>query len=276
MDVRHANLVPRFATSAAHARAIVATDGAALVAGIGSVEEAIAFGETMLGPRMVRVRPQFEATKASGDLSRIIVDAQPVDQRGRKRHLGSHDRQQPAHNDGYAFGDYAPDHMFLYCERPCALGGASFLVDALKLVSLLGEDDPDFAAFAWDVPIDHSEPNFPQDSFAPIARMVSGGRAQVRSHPYQAPVLGPDEDAHWPHVRTWGTAVMEARANGPRFRARAGDMICIDNYRMLHGRDGFVDEDRMMTSIWAWTTDAVAIPDGPLNIAQPDMAALRT
>ena len=30
-----------------------------------------------------------------------------------------------------------------------------------------------------------------------------------------------------------------------------------------------------MVSIWAWATDAVAIPDGPLDIAVPDLAALR-
>ena len=31
-------------------------------------------------------------------------------------------------------------------------------------------------------------------------------------------------------------------------------MICIDNYRMLHGRDAYVDVERMVVSIWGWTT----------------------
>lgn len=274
MDLRHANLVPRAATGPAHARAIVAAEGAALVSGIGSVDEAVAFGRRMLGERTVRIAPQFEATKESMERSRPIVDAQPVDERGRKRDLGDYRLQQPAHNDGYAFGDFAPDHMFLYCRTPCTVGGASFLVDGLQLLSILGESDPELVEFAWEVPIDHSEPNFPQGRAAPIARLTAGGRAQVRSHPYQAPVQGPDEEAHWPLVRRWGMAVAEARSTGPRFRARAGDLICIDNYRMFHGRDGYVDVDRTMVSIWAWTTDAVAIPAGPLSIAEPDMAAL--
>ena len=275
MDVRSANLIPRFATTPQHARALVAIDGAALVSGIESVDHAIAYGYRMLGDRAVRVRTQFEATKATMDIEKPVVAAQPVDERGRKRDLGTYDKQQPAHNDGFAFGDFAPDHMFLYCEKPCSIGGANFLVDALRLASLLGEDDPDFASFLWDVPIDHSEPNFPQHSPAPIARFVAGGRVQVRSHQYQAPVLGPDEAAQWPWVNKWGEAVMLARAAGPRFRANAGDMICIDNYRMLHGRDGYVDVDRKMVSIWAWTTDAIAIPEGTLDIASPDMASLR-
>lgn len=275
MDVRTANLIPHFATTPQHARALVALDGAALVSGIESVEHAIAYGYQMLGDRAVRVRTQFEATKASMDANAPVIASQPVDERGRKRDLGNYEKQQPAHNDGFAFGDFAPDHMFLYCEKPCSIGGASFLVDALRLASLLAGEDPDFASFMWDVPIDHSEPNFPQNNPVPIARMVAGGRVQVRSHPYQAPVLGPDEAAQWPAVRKWGESVMQARATGPRFRANPGDMICIDNYRMLHGRDGYSDVERKMVSIWAWTTDAVAIPDGNLDITTPDMAALR-
>ena len=275
MDVRSANLIPRFATTPQHARALVALDGAALVSGIESVDHAIAYGYQMLGDRAVRVRTQFEATKATMDIEKPVVAAQPVDERGRKRDLGSYDKQQPAHNDGFAFGDFAPDHMFLYCEKPCSIGGANFLVDALRLASMLAEDDPEFASFLWDVPIDQSEPNVPQHNPAPIARMGAGGRVQVRSHQYFAPVLGPDEAAQWPSVKKWGEAVMLARAAGPRFRANAGDMICIDNYRMLHGRDGYVDVDRKMVSIWAWTTDAIAIPEGTLDIASPDMASLR-
>ena len=52
-------------------------------------------------------------------------------------------------------------------------------------------------------------------------------------------------------------------------------MICIDNYRILHGRDAYVDTDRTMVSIWAWTSDAVAIPQSKLDIETPDLAALR-
>ncbi len=275
MDFGDANLIPRRATSVEHARALVALDGACLLSGVESVDDTIAFGYRMLGDRAVRVATQFEATKARIEMNAPIVAAQPVDERGRKRTFAPIEVQQPAHNDGYAFGDFSPDHMFLYCAKPCSIGGASFLVDALKLGTMLSEDDPDFASFFWDQPIDHSEPNFPQNNPVPIARLTKGGRVQVRSHPYQAPLLGPDESSHWPFVEKWGRAVASARSRGPRFRAEAGDVICIDNYRMLHGRDGYIDPDRMMVSIWAWTTDAVAIPAVALDIASPDMAALK-
>lgn len=269
MDLRTANRMPTRALSPAEARGLVALDGAALVSGLASLDEAVAFAGSVLGERRVKLAPQFEATKASMDRTGPIVAAQAVDERGRKRMLGSYDKTQPAHNDGYAFGDFAPDHVFLYCERPCPIGGASFLVDALRLVTLLGADDPELARFCWEVPIDHSEPNFPQGSLAPIARLTNGGRAQVRSHPYQLPALGPHEAEHLPWVKRWGMAVAEARSTGPRFRLEAGQLICIDNYRMLHGRDAYVDTDRKVVSIWGWTTSAVAVPDIALDIAEP-------
>jgi hypothetical protein len=274
IDVRQANLVPAKAQTPAQAAALVQLDGAALVSGLPTVDDAVAFARDMLGSRAVKVAPQFEATKASSDISAPIVAAQPVDARGRKRMLGRHDMIQPAHNDGYGFGDFAPDHIFLWCGRPCPTGGASFLVDALELATILSSEDPALADFLWTVPIDHSEPNFPQGVDAPIARITAGGRAQVRSHPYQLPVVGPDEEAHMPCVEKWGRAVAEARNTGPRFRLEAGQMVCIDNYRMLHGREAYQDEGRLVVSIWGWTHEAVAIPDAVLDITTPNVAEL--
>jgi hypothetical protein len=68
-------------------------------------------------------------------------------------------------------------------------------------------------------------------------------------------------------------AVAEARSTGPRFRLEAGQMVCIDNYRMLHGREAYVDVDRRVVSIWAWTTSAINIPAGQLSITEPVVPA---
>lgn len=275
MDVTAANLVPQLATTPQQARALVALDGAALVAGIASENAALCFGRSMLGERAVSVRSQFDATKERQNAEVASVAAQPIDDRGRKRYHPRHDEIQPAHNDGFSFGDHAPDYMFLYCERPCTLGGTSFLIDALKLATIVASEDRAFGRFCWEVPIDHSVPNFPQASYAPIARQVAGGRVQVRCHPDLAPEPGPFEDDHWPMLRKWLAAVEHARDRGPRFAAKAGDLICIDNYRMLHGRTAYADANRKMVSIWAWSTDAVAMPAGELDLVTPNLAALR-
>jgi hypothetical protein len=269
MDLRTANCNPRLATSPEHARALVALDGAAVVGGISTVADAVAFGERMLGARAIRVRPQFEATKEHHDTETAAFAELGADERGRERYQGGISDMQPAHYDGFGFGDFAPDHMFLWCERPCPQGGASFLVDGLALVNLLGSDDPELARQLWEVDVDHSEPHFPGGAVSPIARTLPGGRVQVRAHPSQAALAGPEEAASAAVLARWTEAVATARANGPRFRVVPGEMICIDNYRMFHGRDGYVDTARKLHSIWAWTTSAVAVPDGELDIARP-------
>jgi hypothetical protein len=271
MDLRSANLFPQLAASPDHARALVATDGAAIAERVDSLESAVAFGEAMLAGHGLRVRPQFEATRARQEADKAVIDTQPMDERGRKRDYGSFDRIQPAHNDGYGFGDFAPEYMFLWCERPCAKGGGSFLVDGIKLLALLSAEDPEFGRFAWEVPIDHSEPNFPQGNLVPIARVVPGGRVQVRHHPYQAAAVGPDEAAHARFVAKWSQSVSDARDSGVRFRLAPGQLLCIDNYRMLHGREAYVDPNRKVVSIWAWTKASVAAPAGEVSIITPNV-----
>jgi hypothetical protein len=103
---------------------------------------------------------------------------------------------------------------------------------------------------------------------------VPSGRNQVRYHPYLAPIAGESEEAQWPLVKQWSEAVIHVRDSGPMFRAEAGEMICIDNYRVLHGRDGYTDPGRELYSIWGWSSDAVAVPQQALDIVQPDLAAL--
>jgi hypothetical protein len=271
MDVSSASFIPRKVTSAEEAREVVASEGAVVVTGVADEAAAVALGRRIMGERALRCGTQFEATKAGGRREAMMVDAQPADSRGRKRNFGSAEERMVAHNDGFAFGDYAPDHLFLWCERPAARGGDSFLIDTARLLDLLAADSAsaDLADFCRTVDIDHSEPNYPQGTYAPIARRTPSGRFQGRYHPYLAPVEGAAEAAHWAFVRRWETAVNVARDTGPMFRAQAGEMICVDNYRVLHGRDGYNDPLRKVCSIWGWSTDAVAVPDGPLDIVVP-------
>jgi hypothetical protein len=173
------------------------------------------------------------------------------------------------HNDGFSFGDFAPDYLFLWCERPAMPdGGDSFLVDAYKLVQLLAHDDEtsDLAAFCWSEDIDQSEP---------LARRVPSGRVQVRSNPYFMAKEGPLEAIHEPMVRRWQELVQAARDDGPTFRAEAGDLICVDNYRVLHGRYEYQDVARTLYSIWGWTTEGIAVPNESLDISAPVVPTAR-
>ena len=267
MDVGSAALVPRRVSTPEEAREVVEVEGAALVSGIADSDAAMDFGRAMLGDDLVRIGRQIEATKARAEVEGAKVELQPADARGRKRQL-SRDTTvpMPPHNDGFAFGDEAPDRLFLLQARPAADGGENFLIDGLALVDLLPAE---VAEFVRTTDVDHSEPGFPQAAHSPILRTTPAGGVQVRHHPYLAPVLGPDEQAHWPLVQAWLDAVVAARDSGARFRMEAGEMAVVDNYRVFHGRHGYSDPNRLLYSIWGWTTAAVAVPHRALDIVNP-------
>jgi len=272
MDLGSACLVPRRVSSPAEARKVVEAEGAAVVGGISDESAAIAFGREMLGPQLVRIGRQIEATKQRASEDGAVVAAQPADARGRKRAISADTSlPMPPHNDGFAFGDRAPDRLFLLSARPAAQGGESFLVDGLALVDELAKDpaNAELVHFVRNVDIDHSEPGFPQHAFSPILRTTPAGRPQVRHHPYLAPIMGEREAEQWPLVRGWLDAVTAARDAGPRFLLAAGDMALVDNYRIFHGRHGYNDPARRLYSIWGWTTSAVQVPSGELDIVNP-------
>jgi hypothetical protein len=275
MDFSGASIVPRRVDSPASAREEVAARGAALLSGLADAEAAFAAGREFLGADLRRFGLQFEASKDKQEAEAAMVAGQPADERGRKRRFTATEERMAPHNDGFGFGDFGPDYLFLWCGRPDAAGqGASFLVDGLMLVDLMAADPDylDIARFAWETDIDQSEPNFPLAAHAPIARRLPSGRVQVRHHPFQAPVPGqaPDiEVAQAALISGWSAAVSRARDTGPMFQAAAGDMICVDNYRVTHGRDGFSDPGRVMLSIWGWSATAIAVPEGPLDIVRP-------
>jgi alpha-ketoglutarate-dependent taurine dioxygenase len=248
-DLAEACVVPRRVSSPEEARDAVAAEGAAIVSGIADEEAAIAFGRAMLGDDLRRIGRQIEATKKRGEEESAKVAEQPADARGRKRmFVTDTSLPMPAHNDGFAFGDYAPDRLFLFSARPARTGGESFLVDGVAVLDILERDpaNAEMVRFCRTVDIDHSEPNFPQGTYSPILRTTPAGRPQVRHHPYLAPVVGPDEAAQWPFVKHWTAAVTAARDTGPRFRLEAGEMACVDNYRLFHGRHGYTDPARLL------------------------------
>jgi hypothetical protein len=276
MDFSQASVVPRRVSTPAEARAEVDVRGAAILPGLADQEAAFAAGRAMLSDDCRRFGPQFEATKATQEAEAAAVAGQPADERGRKRRFSATEERMVAHNDGFGFGDFGPDYLFLWCGRPDAHGeGASFLVDGRRLLELMALDPEyaDVAAFCWATDIDQSEPNFPLAAYAPIARCLpDSGRVQVRHHPFQAPVPGqaPDADAaQQALIERWSRAVTAARDSGPMFHAAAGDLICVDNYRLTHGRDGYRDPERVMLSIWGWSSAAIAVPQGPLDIVRP-------
>lgn len=275
MKWTEASVVPVRVFSTDEVSDLVRRDGAAILTGVPDERTALSAGLRSLGTKGVRIGRQIEATQRNEAAQARAVAEQPSDDKGRKRAFTLATERMPPHNDGYAFGDFAPDHLFLWCERPAAVGGDSFLVDTSRLLDLFAADpdNADMIPFCWNVAVDHSEPNYPQDRLQPLVRLTPRGRFQGRYHPYLSAADGPTRERDRTFVRRWEHAVLSARDHGPMFRLEAGDLLCIDNYRMLHGRDSHNDPRRRLCAIWGWSTDAVSLPEGALDINDPWAAA---
>jgi gamma-butyrobetaine dioxygenase len=177
---------------------------------------------------------------------------------------------QTGHTDGFAYGDAYPDYIFLLCVRAATSGGESFVVDTYALLDALRDSadpaDRDFHAFLTNEPVEQTEPDF-RSSFAPVVLDNGNGRRMSRWTPVQRPgaELPPAEFArHAALLDRWKAMAHEASLQAPRFTLQPGETICLDNYRMLHGRTGFDDIERTLWRIWAWTTEALHVPDGML------------
>ena len=47
----------------------------------------------------------------------------------------------------------------------------------------------------------------------------------------------------------------------PRFLLHPGDLLCLDNYRVFHGRETYSGFDRLLHKLWAWSEWSFGIPD---------------
>jgi alpha-ketoglutarate-dependent taurine dioxygenase len=219
------------------------------------------------------------ALRVLGSLEPIVPDPAPIKEGG-----GNRDRAyitsslneslavkfQSGHTDGFAYGDHYPDYIFLLCVKAAVSGGESFLIDTYAILdALTASGDPDDAAFATfltSVPVEQTEPGF-RFSVAPVIGSNGRGRRMSRWTPVQKPAAGLPAAEHarqaaW--LARWTELTYRASLDAARFMLAPGDAICIDNYRMLHGRTGFDDLDRELWRIWAWTTESLGAPDGLL------------
>jgi len=253
---------PRRVADPAEAFALVRAEGAAILTNAGSSRE----------------DARGIAQRVLGSLSPVIPDPAPIKEGG-----GNADRRydapgldaltvpfQTGHTDGFAYGDAYPDYIFLLCVRAAASGGESFVIDTYALLDALRDsskpDDRAFYAFLTGEPVEQTEPDF-QSSFAPVVLDNGRGRRMSRWTPVQrpGPGLAPAEfERHAALLERWKTIAHEASLRASRFTLQPGETICLDNYRMLHGRTGFDDTERTLWRIWAWTTEALRVPEGML------------
>lgn len=199
------------------------------------------------------------------------------------------------HIDGcMAFGDHYPDLVFLLCERQAAAGGESFIVDGQRLVGAIASDPTQRALsrFLWEVKLEQSRPDGvgpagngkPAPTRRPVASRTCAGRLTVRRHQHQRLL---DDAAPRPsdrhHLAAWARRNEEAARTAPRFLLQPGDLLCLDNYRVFHGREPYTGDNRILHKLWAWSDMAFGLPSvsdlapgRPPRSAAPDLTSRRS
>jgi len=237
-----------------HVRTLVERDGAAILTGWGtSPDHAVEAAHAVFGDDVLQA-PLPSEVRAGGD---------------RDRRLPSIDHTTPLlpHTDGFAYGDRYPDYFLLSCAHASPEGGESYLVDGEAVVDHLAgrPGGRDVVQRLQDVAIDQTEPGM-QRSVTPVIRRTAAGRLMLRRFPYQRPAddsADPVCDAAM--IDAWRDAIATAGNAAPRFKLQAGDVVVVDNYRMMHGREAYADLDRLMWRVWVWTTASYGVPGGPLH-----------
>lgn len=242
-------VTPR-AASFDDAGAVLATDGVVRVPGAGDDPEVLVVAAARsLGGRL---RELFGIRPQGGTDS-------PV--------LGLHNDgaflEGDVHGRTVRLRDPDEDFLLMHCSAPAPSGGDSVLVDGYALADRLATDDPGLHAFLTGTDVDffgsrvnppRGVPNTPL-----LRRMIEhtrGGRRAVRASDYALPVpREPQWDEHLGRIEEYADLLATAFEAAPRFRLDAGDLLILDNYRFLHGRDAFTGS-RALHVLSVRTTEA--------------------
>ncbi|MFQ1002885.1 TauD/TfdA family dioxygenase [Modestobacter sp. SSW1-42] len=247
--VRGTGVVPERAP-VADAGALLARDGAVVVAEPGPGPEALpVVAAQVWGDRLRRLFTVRPLRQTSGELLGLHSDGAyvVVDDHGAAAELRSLDE----------------DGLLQRCVHPSAQGGDSFLVDGYALVDALAEGLPDLHAFLTGVEVDYFggwvDPPREVPRTPLIRRLVEhtrAGRRVVRHSETAVPAPRvPGAAGHDACLDLWADVLATVTEVAPRFRLDAGEVLVVDNHRLLHGREAFTGR-RDMDVLTVLTADA--------------------
>lgn len=229
--------------------ALVERDGAAILTGrSGDPRELVLAAADLLGTRLRTVFPVRHKTEQDAgplalhsDGANVVVDV---------------------HGRAVRLRDPDEDYLFQLCQAPAPSGGDSVLVDGYRLLDRLRTGHPALHTFLTTADVDFFGPNRTARGVPPIPvirRLVEhtrAGRLVVRASAGAEPApQEPDAAAHSRMLRTYADVLTATAAAAPRFRLAAGEILVVDNYRMIHGRDGFRGQ-RSMCILTVRSSDA--------------------
>mmetsp|Transcript_35333 Transcript_35333/g.82548 ORF Transcript_35333/g.82548 Transcript_35333/m.82548 type:complete len:310 (+) Transcript_35333:100-1029(+) len=203
------------------------------------------------------------------------------------------------HTDGYIYGNHLPDYIMLLVESQSAVGGENFVIDGKAVLRRL-ESHPHYSLLT-SMSVDLSEKVASggqvdgREAIGPLFQEVAPSnrlswRRQLQTQakdkfwggkktfedvaPYQS-LWAPLDNMDAAQSKTCkevlellDATVQQEAASAPRFKVSPGEVLLVDNWRMLHGREGFPMEQqesqtpRRLWRVWLWTKDSQGLPDG--------------
>lgn len=171
-----------------------------------------------------------------GELFDVRTEPRPVDLAYTPVALSAH-TDQP-------YRSPVPGLQFLHTIVNDAPGGASTMVDGLAAAEALAEADPEAHAVLTTLPIEfrYDIGSDMKRAEAPLIERASDGTfRQMRFSPRLD--FAPHADADLLDIYYRGRRWLAAALNDPtrqlNYRMRSGDVVVVDNHRVLHGRTAF-------------------------------------
>lgn len=181
-----------------------------------------------------------------------MVECQPIRPVPDGTSFASSQAIAPLHTDSQDFLGVSPGVQVMICKRAAQRGGESHLVDGWRLLDRLARDKPALHRELIATPRHHRF--YFGDVIAPTVCRRRGHVAWTYS-PAHGDALG------------WMIADEVAREPVIALSIQTGEVLVVDNHRMLHGRAAFDDPRREFLRLLAWMP-------APLS-AQPDVPCFR-
>jgi gamma-butyrobetaine dioxygenase len=149
----------------------------------------------------------------------------------------------PPHNDNAQYTN-PPSGQVLAMLINEATGGESVVVDAWTIVEQLDAIDPDAAAVLSRVAVGHRQYSTEAEGFSRNPLLVRDRDGHVKhlrfSNQLMQPLAFDDPDlAAWYRAYRLLGSIVSDPANHVSFRLDAGDMLFVNNHRVLHSRTAF-------------------------------------
>lgn len=196
------------------------------VARMGDVARDAAMAPWSFAERLLREAPR-------------MVERQPIRAVAGGRSFASTDVFTPLHTDSQLYLGAPPSAQVMVCARPAAQGGETHLVDAWALCESIERDDPPLFDALLRTP--RRMPFVFGDVFG--ATLALRGGALVFTH-------SPMDTPRDPVAARLVTHL--ARSERVALRVEAGEVLVVDNHRMLHGRSAFRDAGREFVRLLVW------------------------